>query len=40
MAAISETIGEETDSGFVLNNPNIQTFEKKVKQSDPVESTV
>ena len=40
VAAISGTIGEETDSGFVLNNPNIQTFEKKVKQSDPVESTV
>jgi len=29
VAAISGTIGEETQDGFVLNNPNIQTFEKK-----------
>lgn len=40
VAAISGTIGQETENGFVLNNPNIQTFEKKVKQTAPVESTV
>ena len=40
VAAISGTIGEETDSGFVLNNPNIQTFEKKVKLSEPAESAI
>ena len=40
VAAISGTIGSETDSGFVLNNPNIQTFEKKVKLSEPAESAI
>ena len=32
VAAISGTKGEDTDDGFILNNPSIQIFEKKVKE--------
>ncbi|MBR8840439.1 MAG: fertility inhibition FinO-like protein [Stigonema ocellatum SAG 48.90 = DSM 106950] len=38
VAAITGTIGETTEDGFVLNNPSIQTFEKKSKQSEAVEA--
>jgi len=31
VAAISGKMGEATEKGFVLNEPNIQVFEKKVK---------
>jgi hypothetical protein len=37
VAAIAGKMGEATDNGFVLNEPNIQTFEKKPKA--PVEGT-
>ena len=32
VAAISGQMGEKTERGFVLNEPNIQTFEKKPKE--------
>ncbi len=32
VAAIAGQMGEKTDKGFVLNEPNIQTFEKKLKE--------
>lgn len=32
VAAIAGKIGEATDSGFVLLEPNIQVFEKKAKE--------
>jgi len=33
VAAIAGLMGEKTDRGFMLNEPNIQTFEKKPKES-------
>lgn len=32
VAAITGLMGEKTEQGFVLNEPNIQTFEKKPKE--------
>ena len=32
VAAITGLMGEKTERGFVLNEPNIQTFEKKPKE--------
>ena len=32
VAAIAGQMGEKTAQGFVLNEPNIQTFEKKPKE--------
>lgn len=32
VAAIAGLMGEKTDKGFMLNEPNIQTFEKKPKE--------
>ena len=32
VAAIAGLMGEKTERGFVLNEPNIQTFEKKPKE--------
>lgn len=32
VAAIAGKMGEATEKGFVLNEPNIQTFEKKPKE--------
>lgn len=32
VAAIAGQIGDKTDKGFVLNNPNIQVFERKPKE--------
>jgi len=32
VAAISGQMGDKTDSGFVLKEPNVQTFEKKPKE--------
>lgn len=37
VAAIAGQMGEKTEQGFVLNEPNIQTFEKKPKE--PKEAT-
>lgn len=33
VAAIAGTIGEKTPNGFILDNPNIQVFEKKPKET-------
>jgi lipopolysaccharide export LptBFGC system permease protein LptF len=33
VAAIAGKMEEKTDKGFVLNEPNIQTFERKPKES-------
>lgn len=38
VAAIAGLMGEKTDKGFMLNEPNIQTFEKKPKE--PKEATL
>lgn len=32
VGAIAGQMGEKTERGFVLNEPNIQTFEKKTKE--------
>lgn len=32
VAAIAGQMGDKTDSGFVLKEPNVQTFEKKPKE--------
>lgn len=32
VAAIAGQMGEKTDSGFILKEPNVQTFEKKPKE--------
>jgi len=32
VAAIAGQMGDKTDLGFVLNEPNVQTFEKKPKE--------
>lgn len=33
VAAIAGQMGEKTDSGFILKEPNVQTFEKKPKEA-------
>ena len=38
VAAVRGQIGELTAAGFVLENPNIQTFERKPKVAKPSES--
>ncbi len=35
VAAIAGKMGQKTDKGFVLDEPNIQTFEKKAKATAP-----
>lgn len=35
VAAIAGKLGDVTDSGFVLLEPNIQVFEKKAKEKEP-----
>ena len=35
VAAISGKMGEKTENGFKLENPNIQVFEKKPKPEKP-----
>lgn len=39
VAAIAGKMGEATDKGFVLLEPNIQTFEKKPKKDAAVAAT-
>ena len=39
VAAIVGKIGEATANGFVLNEPNIQVFEKKPKEPKPEAAT-
>jgi len=38
VAAIAGKLGEATDQGFVLLEPNIQVFEKKAKEPAPAGS--
>lgn len=40
VAAIAGQMGEKTDSGFVLKEPNVQTFEKKPKEPKEATPTV
>lgn len=40
VGAIAGLIGEKTERGFVLNEPNIQTFEKKPKSTAPPVASV
>lgn len=40
VAAIAGKMGAATEKGFVLNEPSIQTFEKKPKEPKPAESGV
>ena len=41
VAAIAGKLGQKTDRGFVLDEPNIQTFQKKPKESkEPAANTV
>jgi hypothetical protein len=40
VAAIAGQMGEKTDKGFVLKEPNIQVFEKKSKETKEAASTV
>ena len=37
VAAIAGKLGNPTENGFVLDEPNIQVFEKKPKESKPSE---
>ena len=37
VGAIAGSMGEATDNGFVLENPNIQVFEKKPRETSPTE---
>jgi len=37
VAAIAGKMGEATETGFVLIEPNIQVFEKKPKEAKPAE---
>ena len=39
VAAIAGKMGEATETGFVLLEPNIQVFEKKPKEAKPAEET-
>ena len=38
VAAIAGKLGEATDKGFILADPNIQVFEKKPKEPKPAPS--
>jgi len=38
VAAIAGKLGAVTENGFILDEPNIQIFEKKPKEEKPVES--
>ncbi len=40
VAAIAGQMGEKTDSGFILKEPNVQTFEKKPKEPKEATATV
>ena len=33
VAAISGQMGEKTEKGFILKEPNVQTFQKKPKEA-------
>ena len=37
VGAIAGKLGEETEQGFVLLEPNVQVFEKIIKEAKPVE---
>jgi len=37
VAAIAGKLGQPTENGFILEEPNIQIFEKKPKEVQPVE---
>jgi len=37
VAAIAGKLGEPTENGFILEEPNIQIFEKKPKEAKPAE---
>ncbi len=37
VAAIAGKLGEKTEQGFVLLEPNVQVFEKIIKEPKPVE---
>ncbi|NEQ78519.1 MAG: hypothetical protein F6K23_39340 [Okeania sp. SIO2C9] len=39
VAAISGKLGEETDQGFVLQQPGVQVFEKKAKTPEEKNSS-
>lgn len=39
VAAIAGKMGESIEGGFVLNEPNIQTFERKPKEPKPEATT-
>lgn len=39
VAAIAGKMGEPIAGGFVLDQPNIQVFERKIKESKPEEAT-
>jgi hypothetical protein len=39
VAAIAGKMGEPMHGGFVLNEPNIQVFERKPKEPKPQEET-
>jgi len=38
VAAIAGKLGNATEKGFILDEPNIQVFEKKPKEAKPVEA--
>jgi selenophosphate synthetase-related protein len=38
VAAIAGKLGAVTEEGFILDEPNIQVFEKKPKEAKPVEA--
>jgi hypothetical protein len=40
VAAIAGKMGEPTEGGFVLDQPNIQVFERKPKELKPEQATV
>jgi len=40
VAAIAGQMGEKTDKGFVLKEPNIQTFERRPKAPEEAPSSV
>jgi hypothetical protein len=40
VAAIAGQMGDKTDAGFVLKEPNVQTFEKKPKEPKEATATV
>jgi hypothetical protein len=40
VAAIAGKMGEATETGFVLLEPNIQVFEKKPKEAKPAEIAI